>query len=98
MPWYLPELQLVSQDSIAVAGTFYVDCEINKLFDQLTGLISSEGLSAAASRFAGSYFTDYQQYLAVGDDFLASSFEIGESTGKLARSLLNFSIWVMKEN
>ena len=62
MPWYVPEAQLVIQDNIALLGGFYHDCDVNKLFDSLTGLLSQEGLSAAATRLAVAMQFEWKRY------------------------------------
>jgi hypothetical protein len=62
LPYYLPEFQLVLQDNVALIGGLYTDCDVNKFFDSMTTLISSEGVSSLGARAGGSYFFQYAKF------------------------------------
>lgn len=92
MPWYLPEAQLVIQDNIALIGGFYTDCDVNKFFDSMTTLFSSEGISAATARGSAAYLTTYGNYKKVMNDPYSSTFVKGEAFGKIFGSVTNYHI------
>ena len=43
-------------------GTFYTNCTVNKFFDSMTTLLSSEGLSTLGARATGAYMFQYKQF------------------------------------
>lgn len=56
IPAYQPEIQVQIQDMIALNAALYVDCSVDKFFNNLTHLASSEGVSEISGRVAGAYF------------------------------------------
>jgi hypothetical protein len=56
MPWYMGEAQLAMQDTIALFGSVYIECDVNKFFDSMTTLFSVEGVSSLGARGGGAYF------------------------------------------
>ena len=92
MPWYVPEAQLVIQDNIALMGGFYTDCDVNKFFDSMTTLFSSEGLATLGSRAGGSYFFEYSSFNEMRSDPMASTFVKAEKFGKLFGAITNYQI------
>lgn len=92
MPWYLPEAQLVLQDNIALAGGFYTDCDVNKFFDSMTSLISEEGISQMSARATAAYPFEYSKYKKSKEDEFSTSFQRGESFGKLFGAVTNYHI------
>jgi len=92
MPWYVPEAQLVIQDNVALLGGFYTDCDINKFFDSMTTLISSEGLATLGSRAGGSYFFEFSSFKEMRADPMASTFVKAEKFGKLFGAVTNYHI------
>ena len=61
IPAYLPELQVQIQDFIAISAAFYVDCSIDKFFNTVTHLASSEGLSELGGRLAGAFMFEIKK-------------------------------------
>lgn len=92
LPFYLPELQLVLQDNIALMAGFYTDCDVNKFFDSMTTLISAEGSSSLMARAGGSYMFDFQEFKKTWADESASTFDRGASFGKLFGAVTNYHI------
>lgn len=92
MPWYLPEVQYAIQDMVALNGSFYLNCDVNKFFTNMTALISYEGVFEMASRTAGSYFFEFQTLKDVWADPNASSFAIGTAFGGMFGNVSNYHI------
>jgi hypothetical protein len=92
IPWYVPEVQLVLQDNVALVAGYYKDCEINKFFDTMTTLISSEGLSTLGARAAGAYYFEYKNFTKTWSDDDATTFDKGSSFGSLFGALTNYHI------
>ena len=92
MPWYMPEVQYALQDMVALNGSFYLNCDVNKFFTVMTALISFEGLSEMGSRAAGSYFFEFATLKEVWADPQASSFAFGTALGGLFGNITNYHI------
>jgi len=92
MPWYVPEAQLNLQDNIALMSGFYTECDVNKFFDSMTTLISSEGLSTMGARAGGSYMFEYKNFNELKSDPTASTFVKAEAMGKLFGTITNYHI------
>jgi len=73
-------------------GQFYVDCDVNKFFDSMTTLISSEGLSSLGARAMGTYFFEYADFNEKRADPNASAFATAASFGKLFGAVTNYHI------
>jgi len=82
MPWYVPEAQLIVQDTIALTGGFYTACEANKFFDSMTALFSEEGASALGARFVTAQQFELKKYNKIKADPKTTSFQRGEAFGK----------------
>ncbi len=91
MPWYVPEAQLIVQDTIALTGGFYTDCEANKFFDSMTALFSEEGASALGARFVTAQQFELKKYNKIKADPKTTSFQRGEAFGK-AFGAINASV------
>jgi len=50
---YWAEAQIQLQDFIAISSGLYIDCSGDKLFNTLSTIASSEGMSTAGGRVAG---------------------------------------------
>lgn len=76
-------------------GGYYTDCDINKFFDSMTTLISSEGLSSMGARAGGSYLFEYKTFQDAWAGEAVSTFARGEATGDLFGAITNYRIWWM---
>ena len=56
IPAIWAEILIQLQDMTALSAAFYVDCNVNKFFNQLVHLSSEEGMSEISGRVAGAYF------------------------------------------
>lgn len=92
LPWYSSEVQLVTQDFIALNAGWYTDCEVSKFFNTMTGLASSEGLSEMGARGSGSYMFEYKSYKKLKADPNATSFQKGKSFGALFAIIVDYHI------
>ena len=58
--FYIPaiwaEIMVQAQDITALTAAFYVDCSLNKFFNQVSHLFTEEGTSEVSGRVAGAYF------------------------------------------
>lgn len=58
--FYIPaiwaEMMVQAQDITALTAAFYVDCSINKFFNQVSHLFTEEGTTEVSGRVAGAYF------------------------------------------
>lgn len=61
IPAYAPEIQVQLQDMTALTAGFYVDCALDQFFNQMTHLVSSEGVTEISGRVAGAYFFEIAQ-------------------------------------
>ena len=57
---YIPaiwaEMMVQAQDITALFAAFYVDCSVNKFFNQISHLFTEEGTTEVSGRVAGAYF------------------------------------------
>ena len=57
---YIPaiwaEIMVQVQDITALTAAFYVDCSLNKFFNQISHLFTEEGTTEVSGRIAGAYF------------------------------------------
>jgi hypothetical protein len=56
IPAYWAELQVQTQDIIAISSAFYVDCSVDKFFNTVTHLVSNEGVSELGGRLGGAWY------------------------------------------
>ena len=92
MPWYVPEAQLVLQDSIALFGGFYHDCDMNKFFDSMTAVISQEGMSALGTRFAVASKFELAKYKEMKEAPQSTSFMKAAAFGKAFGAITQYSL------
>lgn len=93
IPAYWAEAQVNIQDFIAVASGVYVDCSVDKAFNTITHLISSEGLSELGGRLAGAYPFEISEAMKVWsnpDQYTTA--EAGFKYGKVISIALNYTI------
>ena len=65
---------MVVQDQIALTGSVYKDCEINKFFDTMTTLFTQEGIQSAIGRYTAAQPFAGKQYKNTKADFLATKY------------------------
>jgi hypothetical protein len=70
----------------------YTSCDVNKFFDAMTTLFSSEGISSMMARGAGAYLFSYNEFKKVKADPKSSSFAIGVAFGNLFGAVTNYHI------
>ena len=95
MPWYLPEVQLIIQDNIALFGGFYHDCDMNKFFDSMTAVISQEGMSALATRAMVASKFEYKAYKDLKEQKgpkKATNFQKSAAFGKAFGAITQYSL------
>lgn len=92
MPWYVPEAQLVLQDSIALFGGFYQDCDMNKFFDSMTAVISQEGMSALGTRYAVASKFELKKYKEIKEVPSSSNFMKAAAFGKAFGAITQYSL------
>jgi hypothetical protein len=92
MPWYAPEAMQLFQDSTALTAGFYTTCQMDKLINNLTGLVSVEGLSTLSARGGTSLLTLGPKFLSSMKEPNSSSFMVGQSFGKLFSAISGYSI------
>ena len=56
IPAYLAEIQVNVQDTSIILAASYVDCDLDKLFNAVSHLVSTEGVTELVSRLAAAYF------------------------------------------
>ena len=62
-PWFWAECQVSVQDFTAISSAVYVDCDVNKFFNSVQHLFSTEGLTEATGRIGGAFFFEIQEFL-----------------------------------
>jgi hypothetical protein len=77
---------------VALNGSFYLNCNVNKFFTVMTALISYEGISEMGSRGVGSYFFEFQALKEAYADPQASSFAFGTAFGSFFGVLTDYHI------
>ena len=92
MPWYIPEVQLIIQDNIALFGGFYHDCDMNKFFDSMTAVISQEGLSAMGTRLAVASKFEYKAYQDMKANPQSTNFQKSAAFGKAFGAITQYSL------
>ena len=92
MPWYVPEAQLVVQDSIALIGGFYTDCDVNKFFDSMTVLISEEGASQMGARAGTASQFEWKKYKETKQKKKVTNFQKNAAFGKAFGAVTQYHI------
>jgi hypothetical protein len=82
----------VSQDSTALFGTITNNCQVNKFINNITTLISVEGISTLAGRAGGAFLYDFPNVSKTFKDDTASANVKGQAVGKLISTLVGFTI------
>jgi len=70
----------------------YTNCDVNKFFDAMTTLFSSEGISSLAARGMGAYLFSYNNFKSVKANPESSAFAIGVAFGQLFGAVTNYHI------
>ena len=81
------------QDITALAAAFYVDCSLNKFFNQVSHLFTEEGTTEVSGRVAGAYFFEIsaaQEAWNNPEDY--SSKEKGQRYGRALSVITNYSL------
>jgi len=93
IPAYWAELQVQGQDFIAISSGLYVDCNIDKMFNTITHLVSTEGVSELSGRVGGAWLFEISQCReAYSDPESFTTKERGYRYGKCVSILLNYTI------
>ena len=93
IPAYLAQTQVQTQDLIAMGAAFYVDCSLDKFFNNLTHLATEEGVSEISGRVAGAYLFEISAAQKVWNnpsDY--STQEKGKTYGRALAVILNYTI------
>lgn len=93
IPAYWAEAQVQVQDLVAVSSTVFVDCNVDKMFNTLTHLATTEGVSELSARVAGAFMFEISKCMDVyskPDEYTTQ--ESGQAYGKCLSILLNFTI------
>lgn len=88
-------MMVQSQDMTALTAAFYVDCSLDKLFNQLVHLASEEGVTEISGRVAGSYFFEInaaQKAWQNPEDYTTK--ERGRIFGTALSVILNYTLWM----
>ena len=93
--FYIPaiwaEMQVQIQDITALTAAFYVDCSLNKFFNQISHLFTEEGTSEVTGRVAGAYMFEIAHAQKVWNnksDYTAA--EQGQAYGKALAVVSNY--------
>ena len=93
--FYIPaiwaEMMVQAQDITALTAAFYVDCSVNKFFNQVSHLFTEEGTSEVTGRVAGAYFFEIaaaQKVWNNPDDY--TSKEKGQAYGRAFSVVANY--------
>ena len=94
IPAYLPEIQIQLQDSIALTAGFYVDCSVDKFFNQIIHLASQEGITEISGRVAGAYLFEISDALEAynAEEGTFARTETARRYGKATATVLNYFI------
>ena len=94
IPAYFAEGQIMLQDFISITSAFYVDCDINKLFNTVSHVFSTEGFTELTGRVTGAYPFEIRhcEDAARGVVKLTKK-EKGYRYGKCLSVFLNYTIW-----
>ena len=93
IPAFWAEAQIQAQDFISITSALYVDCDVDKLFNTVTHLISTEGITELTGRISGAYFFEIRQCQdAFRDPDSFSRKEKGYRYGKCTSIVLNYTI------
>ena len=93
IPAYVPELQVLIQDSVSVGAAFYIDCNLDQLFLTVSHLISTEGVSELTGRVAGALPFEISRCMAIySNPEEYTTQEKGVAYGKCASIVLNYNI------
>jgi len=81
------------QDLVATSSAVFVDCNVDKMFNTLTHMFTTEGVTELSGRLGGAAFFELSDCLDVwndGDNF--STADASKIYGKCFSVLLNFTI------
>jgi len=90
---YWAEAQVTLQDFIAISSGLFVDCQLTQLFNSVSQLASSEGVSQVSGRVAGALPFEISRCIETYND--PKSFttqEKGYRYGKCLSIILNYTI------
>ena len=93
LPAYWSEGQVHLQDFIAISSGVYVDCNVDKAFNTITHLISTEGVSELGGRLAGAAAFELKDCIqAMKKNSGLSKDEKGYRYGRCISVILNYTI------
>lgn len=93
MPAYWAELQISGQDLLALTAGLFIDCSLDKLFNVVSHLASSEGLSTVGGRVGGALPFEIKKCTEVYKNPESySAKEKGNAYGKCVSIVLNYTI------
>lgn len=97
--FYIPaiwaEIMIQVQDITALAAAFYVDCSLNKFFNQVSHLFTEEGTTEVSGRVAGAYFFEISHAQKVWNNKQDYSLqEQGQAYGKAFSVVSNYYLWL----
>lgn len=92
LPFYWSDAQLVTQDSIALYAGAYTECDVNKFFNSMSHLASSEGISEMGARGSGAYMFQFKDYKKVMADPSSTRFQKGVAWGSLFSTIADYTI------
>lgn len=92
IPAYWAEAQIFFQDFFAITSGVFVDCNVDKAFNTITHLISTEGVSELGGRLAGSAMFELSDCIGAWNDDSMSKEDKGYKYGKCLSVILNYTI------
>ena len=93
IPAFWAEAQVQTQDLISISSVLYVDCALSQMFNTITHLASTEGVSELTGRVVGAYpFEISRCQEAYRNPEKFDTAERGFRYGKCLSILLNYSI------
>lgn len=92
LPYNWPNFQVVLQDVIAAGDVVVSDCDLNKLFINLSHMFSREGIAELGGRVAGSAPFELLQMINTFKDKESSKAEKARQVGKLTATITNWHI------
>jgi len=93
IPAIWAEILVQLQDMTALSAAFYVDCNVNKFFNQMIHLASEEGMTEISGRVAGAYFFEIKAAQeAWNEPEKFSSKEKGLRYGRALATITNYTL------
>ena len=93
IPAYWAEAQVQGQDLTAITSALYVDCNVDKFFNTVTHLASSEGVSELGGRIVGAWLFEIDRCRdAYSNSESYTAQERGKAYGKCVSIFFNYTI------